>query len=49
MIKEDIPCVEFTDLLQFMVQALNETQIYLPHKNSYSTQDGARHVLDIFY
>ena len=28
MIKEDIPCVEFTDLLQFMVQALNETQIY---------------------
>ena len=29
MIKEDIPYLESTYLLQFMVQTLNETAIYL--------------------
>ena len=28
MIKEDIPCLELTNLLQLMVQKLNETAIY---------------------
>ena len=43
MIKEDFPYLEWTFLLQLMVQKLNETAIY--HiKNPYSTQDGANHV-----
>ena len=44
MIKEDIPYPEFTYLLQWMVQTLNETAIYhiqilTQHEN------GAKHVL----
>ena len=44
MIKEDVPYLEITYLLELMVQTLNETAIY--HiKILYSTRDGGKHVL----
>ena len=45
MIKENIPYLEWTYLLQLMVQTLNETAINLPLVNPYSTRDGAKHVI----
>ena len=44
MIEEDIPYFELAYLLQLMVQTLDETAI-CPHENTYSTRDGAKHIL----
>ena len=45
MIKEDIPYLEIT----YFNTAINGSNVKwncnLPHKNPYSTQDGAKHVL----